>query len=293
MIELLTEEKIRSPEYLRIRCEFSDLWNRLFLNKDRIDRAIFGRFWRWKKLLAGTSLKGLWFIPKTYGRPLSSELILHSNQLWMPRAWEYPWAVLNSDISPGRKVLDVGSGHSLFPLYVAWRGINVDSVDNDAQQTEMLAPALAGILGVKVKQTIGDAVSLPASDDTYDCVFCISVLEHLEEEVVKEVPVNRHARRLDRLAVREFLRVVKPGGRVVLTLDYATEAISPRSFNFEYAKDFIEEFKAHLLKPFESFEDIRFTDEKEREMRKLWAEFYPYDPQREPAASIGIILAKR
>ena len=296
MIELISEGKIRSYDYLRIRCEFYDLWNKLFLNKNRIDKVTFrsfGRLWPLGKGMSLTRLRHVWFIPKFAGSVLSFELILRSNQLWMPRAWEYPWAILNSDISCDSRILDVGSGWSLFPLYLAQKSRNVDSVDTDELQMKILAPALADILKLKVNYFVDNALNLSAKDNTYDYVFCISVLEHLEEEVEKGKPVNKHKNKLDRIAIREFLRVIKPGGRVILTLDYASEDISQRSFHFDYVKDLIEEFRANLLEPFDKFDDIRFTKEKENEMRRLWAEFFPYEPENPPGGSLGIVLTKR
>jgi SAM-dependent methyltransferase len=315
VIELLSEEKIRSCDYLRIRCEFYDIWNKLFLDKNQIDNILktrFGRVWfAGKLMLLLRKSGGYWFfrkltpqfqqrispsIPRFEGIPLTSELafeLLRSNQLWMSRAWEYPWALLNSQISSDTKILDVGSGHSLFPLYLAQRSDHVDSIDSAERQMKTLCPALAAMLKLKVNYFVDDAANLSARDNTYDYVFCISVLEHLEEEMENGMPINRHTNKLDRKAIREFLRVVKPGGRVILTLDYASQEISQRSFHFDYVKDLVEEFRPNLLEPFHKFDEIRFTEEKEKEMTRLWAEFFPYDPAIPPGAALGIILTKR
>ena len=296
MIELISEEKVRSYEYLRIRCELYDLWNKLFLNKDRIDKVSFRNFgilWPLVKCMLLTRLRYIWFRFKFTRNLLSSELILRSNQLWMVRLWEYPWAIINSEILPDSKILDVGAGWSLFPLYLAQRSGNIDSIDTDERQMKLLSPALAEILKLKVNYFVDNALHLSAKDNTYDYVFCISVLEHLEEETDKGKPVNWHKNKLDRIAIREFLRVIKPGGRVILTLDYASDDISQRSFHFDYVKDLVEEFRANLLQPFDKFDDIRFTKEKENEMRRLWAEFFPYEPQYPPCGSLGIVLTKR
>ena len=297
MIELLSEEKIKSDDSVRIRWEFYDIWNRLFANKIQIDKVVFrkfGKLWFLGDFISKLPpLNNLWFIPKFNGIVLNSDVILRSNQLWMARAWEYPWALLNSHISPNTRILDVGSGHSLFPLYLAQKSSNVDSVDTDERQMKILCPALADILKLKVNYFVDDAVNLSAKDNTYDYVFCISVIEHLEEEMENGIPINRHTNKLDRRAIREFIRVIKPGGRVILTLDYASKDISLRSFDFDYAKDLIEEFSANLLKPLDNLDEIRFTTETENEMRKLWSEFFPYDPAYPPGAALGIILTKR
>ncbi len=54
-------------------------------------------------------------------------------------------------------------------------------------------------------QIQGDAKNLPFKESTFDRVFCVSVLEHIEKD---------HS-----LCVREMLRVLKPGGILILTLD--------------------------------------------------------------------------
>lgn len=295
MIELMTEQKLRSYEYLRIRYEFYDLWLRLFVQQNQMSRAIFRRFgklWPIAELISLTTLRRLWFIPKkSDGTALASQHMLRSAQVPSARNWEYPWAILNSDISADSRILDVGSGCSLFPLYLAQKSKNVDSIDTDEQVMKIASPILADILKLKINYFVDDALNLSAKDNTYDYVFCISVLEHLEQELENGIWVNKHVKKLDRMAIREFLRVVKPGGRVILTLDYGSKRITPVSFEFEYVKDLIEEFGDNLVKPLDNLEDLRFTEEKEKEVTSLWSEFYPY--RTEPSGTaLGIILTK-
>jgi hypothetical protein len=53
----------------------------------------------------------------------------------------------------------------------------------------------------------------------------------------------------------------------------------------------VEQFRANLLKPLDKFDDVRFSKEKENEMRKLWAESSSYEPENPPCGSLGIVLA--
>ena len=305
MIELLSEKRLRSYDYLRIQNEFRELWDRLFLNKDYIDSILFhklGRFWVLGKPLSQSRLRNVWFfgrlLPKMGEGYLSSDVILAGCQLALGRMWEYPWAILNSDIAQDTKILDVGSGASLFPLYLAKRSNYVDSVDTNEYQMKVISPTLAETLKVKVNYYVDDAVKLSAKDNTYDYVFCLSVLEHLEQKMENGMLINEHLNKLDRLAIKEFLRVVKPGGRVILTLDYGNEALCKDwiqcFFEFDYVKEMIEEFSANLVKPLENFDEIKLTLEREREVIELWSEFHPYTPQEKPrfGTALGIMLTK-
>lgn len=284
MIELLSEDKINSVEYLRIQREFQHLWNRLFLKKDAVNRLLYGKLWPFNKLL-----------PKIFSRmfKLNSDMILISNQLWMIRDWEYPWAILNSELSKETKVLDVGSGWSLFPLYLSSISDHVTSIDINEKQMEKYLPFLANLLGKTVQYEVGNACNLRYSDNSFDYVYCISMLEHLEEEKNKNGErVNYHRKKLDRIAVKEFLRVIKPGGRVILTFDYGNKNTDKRSFKFDYLVELLKEFNNNLLVPITDYKEIEFTKDKENLMGKLWQTHFPYSETRPSYGSVGVVLSK-
>lgn len=121
------------------------------------------------------------------------------------KRWEYPWALRRAALGPDARVLDVGSGASIFPVYLAAVGRDVTAVDR-------LLPARLGEgSGVEVSYVTGDLTALPLADASYDAVFCISVIEHLPEP---QVPV----------ALRELWRVVRAGRPLLLTTDYYRDA---------------------------------------------------------------------
>ncbi|MBA7646169.1 Ubiquinone biosynthesis O-methyltransferase [subsurface metagenome] len=287
MIELISEDKINSTEYLRIQMEFHHLWNRLYLKRNEIDKLLYGKLWPFTKLLPKIVSR------KFEGYKLNSDLILSSNQLWAIREWEYPWAILNSEISKETKILDVGSGWSLFPLYLATISDQITSIDISEKQMNTYSPFLANLLGKTVNYEVGDALNLRYTDNSFDFVYCISVLEHLEEETNKNGErVNYHRKKLDRIAIREFLRVIKPGGNVILTFDYGTKNTDKRSFKFDYLADLLKEFNNNLLVPITDYEGIVFTKEKENLMKKLWKIRFPYSETRPPYGVVGIISTK-
>jgi len=126
------------------------------------------------------------------------------------RYFEYPW-VLGQVERLGRRLrlLDVGSGPSFLPAYLAQQGHLVVTADSDAAQLGVQArfAVRAGSAG-RLLPAVVDATRLGVLDGSVDCVTCVSVLEH--------VPDAGDAR-----AVAELARTLRPGGSLLLTLPYA------------------------------------------------------------------------
>lgn len=101
-------------------------------------------------------------------------------------------------IKPGEAVLDVGCGTGVVAITAARAGARVSALD---LTPELLAEARvnAGLAGVDVAWTEGDAESLPYPDASFDVV--LSQFGHM------------FAPRPD-VAVAEMRRVLRPGGRV-------------------------------------------------------------------------------
>lgn len=121
------------------------------------------------------------------------------------KRWEYPWALGRARLEPGARVLDVGCGASIFPVYLAADGRRVTALDRDPP------PRLGKGARVRVDYLAGDLTALPIADESQDAVFCISVIEHLPEP---HIPA----------AMRELARVLRPGGPLLLTTDYYRDA---------------------------------------------------------------------
>jgi SAM-dependent methyltransferase len=163
------------------------------------------------------------------------------------RAWEYPWAVLAADLGAAPlATLDVGGGGSPFALYLASRGHESHVADPSLDQgtsfvfdrskslsrnVRSLAKRLifraAGIHSlwglpgkdggrpVRLHACPGDRLDFP--DRRFDRVFCLSVLEHIPRGAWKG-------------CMREFERVLKPGGRLVITIDMTPEEADGRVY---------------------------------------------------------------
>lgn len=100
-------------------------------------------------------------------------------------------------LPPGGLVLDVGCGVGL--RYVASRSAAVHGIDSSAAR-------LAHARTIYREVSVANVLSIPYPDDTFDAAISVDVLEHIPAAVK------------DR-ALREMIRVVKPGGRLVHVLD--------------------------------------------------------------------------
>ena len=50
--------------------------------------------------------------------------------MYFTREWEYPWAIINSELKRGMNILDLGSGMQSFGIYLHTIGMNVIAQDN-------------------------------------------------------------------------------------------------------------------------------------------------------------------
>jgi ubiquinone/menaquinone biosynthesis C-methylase UbiE len=104
---------------------------------------------------------------------------------------------------PGEKVLDIACGAGELSLAVARRGCEVYGIDMSAAAIDY-ARGLSGRAAIACRFEIGDAENLPYPDDYFDKIVCSSSMEHFAD---------------DSRALREMTRVLKPGGRAILTVD--------------------------------------------------------------------------
>jgi SAM-dependent methyltransferase len=119
------------------------------------------------------------------------------------KRWEYPWALERSPLPVGSRVLDIGCGASIFPLFLAESGHRV--VACDLQVPVPASPSR------NLSYLRGDLTAIPLAAASFDAVFCISVIEHLQRERIAT-------------ALGELRRVLRPGGLLLLTTDYYRQA---------------------------------------------------------------------
>lgn len=121
------------------------------------------------------------------------------------KRWEYPWALQRAELAPHSHVLDAGCGASIFPIYLAKQGYKVAASDVEVPF------GLDRQHGVEVEYVTNYIVEMPFTDEAFDAVFCVSVVEHLHRHQLPDV-------------IQELRRVLRPGGRLLVTTDYYEDA---------------------------------------------------------------------
>ncbi|MFI9388415.1 class I SAM-dependent methyltransferase [Kutzneria sp. NPDC052558] len=136
----------------------------------------------------------------------------------LTRTFEYPWAFDAAELRKGMRVIEVGGGLSGFQFVVAGKGCEVVNVDPATSVNWTFVPGNSWSLSQEnidlLNETFGTDVRLvpqrlqdaPLEPGTFDRIFCLSVLEHLD--LAEGQGVLKRAEEL-----------LAPGGRCVLTID--------------------------------------------------------------------------
>jgi SAM-dependent methyltransferase len=111
------------------------------------------------------------------------------------RPYEYPYVFSNLPAGGNLKILDVGAGYSFFPFFLRDKNYDVTCLD--------ILDLRHYYADTKI-EFVRDDICTFSPAMTYDVVYSLSVIEHLE---------NREA------AVKNMIRLLKPGGTLILTFD--------------------------------------------------------------------------
>ncbi len=130
------------------------------------------------------------------------------------RAIEYPWIFNALQIDSSNRVIDIGSGTSVFPLYVhGTTGAAVHCMDFDRSVLRLADYARkCGFDESLRNETLVirqvDGFPLPYPDGYFDRLSCISTIEHSPNDS-------------DTACMQELIRLVKPGGRLAFSVPIA------------------------------------------------------------------------
>jgi SAM-dependent methyltransferase len=173
--------------------------------------------------------------------------------LWFPRlseittlgirGWEYGLMFEHIDFK-GKKVLDVGSGNSRLPAYLAKRGAKVTMLDMDhpLEETDIKG-------GGNLEFISGDMTEMKQIKNcSFDIVICISAIEHVDMKHNSFYDDSEYERRALR-SISEMARVLKKNGEFYLTTDFYLE--NQVTDKWPHSKDRIRgAFKMNSLKKF-------------------------------------------
>ena len=130
------------------------------------------------------------------------------------RAIEYPWILRELQVGADQRLIDVGSGNSVFPLFVHSKtGAAVHCVDFDRTVLRLERYAEQCGLGESLRNgrlVVQQISSLPFAypDGYFDCLSCVSTIEHSPDDS-------------DTATMAELMRLVKPGGRLAFSVPIA------------------------------------------------------------------------
>ncbi|ETW93339.1 MAG: hypothetical protein ETSY1_39640 [Candidatus Entotheonella factor] len=186
---------------------------------------------------------------------------LEPAQIHAYKHWDYAWAILHSGVRASMTVLDAGAGRGFLQYYLARLGVQMHAMDIAPIESKVFRKlyAVASHVNVSFKldpfrvtnklqrryrtqiaYRFESVASLSYADEMFDRVFSISVLEHLDAATLQD-------------GLREMARVLKPGGWLVMTIDYTpTPGNGTEGFDVQgICQDIVKPLAACGLAPIE------------------------------------------
>jgi SAM-dependent methyltransferase len=134
-------------------------------------------------------------------------------------------------------VLDAGSGFTFFDQYTASRlGVQLVALDQESSYIKFfgglataLLPGEAPVPPIPYLLASIEVTGLPSA--SLDAITCVSVLEHVSGPNLQ-------------ITVKEFKRILKPGGRLVMTFDSGQPPIAK---NAAQSKELLDALRQHMV----------------------------------------------
>lgn len=155
-----------------------------------------------------------------------AKLLEYDNRQHWSRVFEYPWILTNGDFCSGEIVLDAGGGDNALQCVLADFGCYVTNVDLDEHKNLHKSGNLVFVHG--------DLRELPFEENHFDKIVCVSVLEHIED------PLS---------VVKELWRVLRKGGKLLISMDVASYLRWNHTIDFTVAKRIVDFFGMSLETP--------------------------------------------
>ena len=131
------------------------------------------------------------------------------DSIHMTRWFEYPWVYDTlGPFNPEDVVLDAGPGNTALQFLISKQVKEVHSLDLCQEYVDWTTKTKDERGFTNLFPRFGDILASPYPNDYFDKVICISVLEHIRKDKVSQ-------------AMTELVRMVKPNGKMVITMDVA------------------------------------------------------------------------
>src|SRR3954464_7299440 len=151
----------------------------------------------------------------SHERALKDEV---NNVIYQRCQYAYEWCI---PVITGKKVLDTGCGLGYGAAYMAKYAAEITGIDYDAEVIANNNKEYAAVQNLNFVQ--GSIPPLPFPDNSFDVVTSFQFIEHI------------HGRKE---FTKECLRVVKPGGKVLITTPNIKRSLARNPFHIhEYTFD--------------------------------------------------------
>jgi len=136
------------------------------------------------------------------------------------RIVELPFLYKNLDFNKIEKILDLGCVGSKISLQLASLGYCVVGID--------YRPYI--FKHKKLKFLQGNFIEMDIAPESFDCVICISTIEHIGLPAYNIKPFKNG----DKKSIAKIFKLLKRGGKLILTVPFGKNLISNFERNYDY-----------------------------------------------------------
>jgi len=155
------------------------------------------------------------------------------------RIVEIPFLYNNLDFNLSQKILDLGCVGSKISLQLASIGYNVVGID--------FRPFIFKHKNLKFIQ--GNFFNIDLPIESFDCVICISVIEHIGLPAYNIKPFEQG----DKKAIEKIYTLLKKGGKLILTVPFGKAIVNQFERNYDQ-KSLNQLIKMFKIDEFEIYE---------------------------------------